>query len=258
MSFSAEWLALRAGADARARDPGLRRAAARWARAKGAARIVDLGAGSGATLAALAREAGAARWRLVDTDPVLLERAAERAAELGAQVETRVLDLSDALDEALAAPVDLVTASAFFDLASAAWIDRFAAAAARTGAAVYAALSYDGVERWTPAHGEDATVLATFHADMRRDKGLGPALGPDAAAYLVKALGREGFAVVSAPSPWILTPPRDRALIAALSDGTADATGASDAWRAARLSATRVEIGHLDIWATPPNRLTRG
>jgi hypothetical protein len=144
-----------------------------------------------------------------------------------------------------------VTASAFFDLAGAAWIDAFAEAAAAARAAVYAALTYDGRERWAPPHPEDPAVHARFLADMRRDKGLGPALGAEAGPHLAQALARRGYRVATADTPWRLTAPRDAALIAALADGSAQATGASESWRAARRVASSVEIGHVDVLALP-------
>jgi hypothetical protein len=248
--FAADWLALRAPADDRARDPGLVAALAAWARGR-AFEVVDLGAGAGATLAALHGVLPGARWRLIDDDPALLALAAEAGARLAATVETRRIDLARDLAAALAPAPALVTASAFFDLAGAAWIEGFADAAAAAGAAVYAALTYDGRETWSPPHPEDAAVHARFLADMRRDKGLGPALGAEAAPHLARALAARGYRVATADTPWRLDAPRDAALIAALADGCADAGGASPGWRAARRAAVAAEIGHVDVLALP-------
>lgn len=251
MSFSADWLALRESADRAARDPGLVSALAAWAAARGPLEVVDIGAGTGATLRALHAALPGARWRLVDHDAGLLRLAAHSARALGAEAQTVTLDLAADPAAALSPAPALVTASAFFDLASAAWIDRFADAARAAGAAVYAALNYDGAETWTPPHPEDASVRAAFLADMRRDKGLGPALGAGGGAHLAEALGRRGYRVRTAASPWRLAAPRDAGLIAALAAGIADAAGASDGWRAARVGAAAARIGHLDLFATP-------
>jgi Predicted O-methyltransferase len=89
--FEADWLALRSDADARARDPALLAAAAERV---GDGLALDLGAGTGATLWALAPQAPAARWRLVDDDPALLQEAERRAETLGARAETLRLDLA--------------------------------------------------------------------------------------------------------------------------------------------------------------------
>jgi SAM-dependent methyltransferase len=249
--FAADWLALREPADRAARDAGLVAALRDWAAGRAALDVVDIGCGSGSTLRALAGTLPGARWRLVDDDADLLARALDSAASLGAAAEPLRVDLAARLEDALTPPPALVTASAFFDLASAAWIDRFAQACVAAGAAVYAALSYDGRETWAPPHPEDAALHATFLADMRRDKGLGPALGADAGAYLAGRLNAAGYEVRTASTPWRLTAPQDAALIAALADGCADATGASAHWRAARREAAAVEIGHIDVLALP-------
>ncbi len=254
MSFSADWLALRAPADAAARDAGLLAAVAGWAAGRPGLTVVDLGAGSGATLRVLYRVLPDARWRLIDADAALLALAATSAAALGARAETRVCDLATDLARALDPAPDLVAASAFFDLAGRAWIETFADAASAAGAAVYAALSYDGRESWLPPDAEDAAVHAAFLRDMGRDKGLGPAEGHRAAATLAGALRARGYAVTLAASDWRLRAPHDAALIAALADGHADAGAASAHWRAARRRATAATIGHQDLWATPPAR----
>ncbi len=126
------------------------------------------------------------------------------------------------------------------------------------GAALYAALTYDGREAWQPPHPLDAEVLEAFQADQRRDKGLGPALGPAAHDHLAACLRAQGYRVSEARSDWTLAQPADAALIAALAEGTAAAVapriGAerSEAWRAARTGAERVVIGHRDLLALPP------
>jgi hypothetical protein len=246
MSFSAAWLSLRAPADEVARDTDLLAAAAAWARTRPGVRILDLGSGTGATRRAFGDTVPGAQWWLADSDATLLAEAA------ALDVTPLVIDLAADLPRALAVGPDLVTASAFFDLAGAAWLDAFVDALAASGAAFYAALTYDGTETWRPGHPEDASVLAAFARDMQRDKGFGPALGGTAGAHLASRLAKAGYAVQMAQSPWRLTPPRDRALIEALAEGTARAARASADWLAARREASDVTVGHLDIWATPP------
>jgi hypothetical protein len=247
--FSADWLALRAPADDAARDAGLMGQAVAWGRAQPGLRVLDLGAGSGATLRVLGPLLPGAAWWLADHDAALLDHACALARTRGETVTPLALDLASALDAAFEPRPHLVTASAFLDLAGAAWLDALADRVAASGAAFYAALSYDGHEAWHPPHPGDAAVHAAFAADMGRDKGLGPALGGAAAAHMAAALSARGLAVQTASSPWQLTPPRDAALIAALRAGTAAATGASADWAAAPRS--RVEIGHLDVLALP-------
>lgn len=253
--FPASWLALRAAADRRARDPGLATRLGAYFAGRTRLRIVDLGSGTGANLRVTAPLIDAPQhWLLADHDPVLLGQAGPTA---GCIVERRAIDLSGDLTALFEPAPDLVTTSAFLDLAGAAWLDRLAEAVVRHRAVLYAVLSYDGRERWQPAHPLDESVLAAFHADQRRDKGLGEALGPAAHPYLMASLRERGYRVGEAPSDWVLEQPRDRALIATLAAGSAaaveSALGRHDAedWRIARSRARRVSIGHRDLLALP-------
>ena len=259
--FSAGWLALRAGADARARDQGLAaRLGVHFAGHRGL-RVLDLGAGTGANLRATAGLIDAPQhWLLADNDAALLARA-EPAGNI--TVERRQIDLAGDLS-GLFGPApdpapDLVTASAFFDLCGADWIDRLVALAAGCGAAFYTVLTYDGREEWNPPDPLDAAVLAAFHTDQRRDKGLGAALGPDAHSHLADRLRGHGYRVFEGSSDWQLQQPDDSALIAALAEGSAAAVagvlGAERAneWLAARIATQRVTIGHRDLLALPPD-----
>lgn len=251
MTFSADWLALRAPADDRARAPAPLARLRDWAAGR-PLRVVDLGAGTGATHRALAPHLPGARWRLVDSDPALLARA---AAETGA--ETLRADLSVDL-ESLLAGADLVTASALTDLASPDWLARLAAALP-PGAALYAALAYDGREDWRPADPAEAAALDAFRSHMRGPKGLGagPAAGPEATAVLAARLAPRPLLI--APADWTLAAPADTPLIRALAEGAAAAVAETGAlspadharWAAARAAARQVRIGHLDLLALP-------
>jgi hypothetical protein len=161
------------------------------------------------------------------------------------------------LDRLPFAGVRLVTAFALLDLAGEAWIEGLAERVAAAGAGLYAPLSYDGGLAWEPALPGDAAVRTAFNAHQRRDKGLGPALGPGAAAAMARAMAARGYRVRLAASPWRLAA-GDGELRAALVAGIAAAaeeTGLAEAvaWGQARLAATgsRVSIGHLDLLALP-------
>ncbi len=254
--FEADWLALRAGADARARDKALGARLGAHLAGRSAVRVLDLGAGTGANLRATAVLIAAPQhWLLADHDAALLARA---GAVANTSVERCEVDLAAALSSLFDPAPDLVTAAAFLDLCSADWTGRLAALAASRGAALYTVLTYDGREQWSPPHALDAKVLAAFHTDQRRDKGLGPALGPDAHAHLSAILRGHGYRVFEAASDWKLALPGDAALIAALADGSATAVagaiGADRAniWRTARRTAPKVMIGHRDLLALPP------
>lgn len=241
MSFSAAWLDLRDPADRAARDPGLLAAAAEWL---GEGLAVDLGSGTGATVRAMP---GGPRWRLIDLDAALLAEARARFPD----VATVGVDLSDVASLPLA-DARMATCSALLDLGSAAWLEALAARLAGLGLGLYAALSYDGRMAWDPGLPGDAAVTAAFNADQRRDKGLGPALGPDAALVAARLFAAHGYDVRLAPSPWRLGAGQ-AALQAELVSGIATAAGA-EAWgraRRAACAATVCEVGHWDLLALP-------
>lgn len=275
--FSPDWLALREAADRRARSPVIDGAVAAALAAHDKPRICDLGAGTGASLRALAPLLGPRQhWVLMDHDPALAAAAratlagqADAAREDGADLLLdwggRALRVSFAAADLAADPAaplafapHLVTASAFYDLASAAWCRAFAAAMAGAEVMVHAALTCDGRDAWLPPHPADAAVHAAFQAHQTRDKGFGPAAGPTAGAALAGALTDAGHVVMIDESPWQLGAD-DRALIAALAAGTAGAAReqggvAPDdlaAWEAARRQAAFCRIGHVDLFARP-------
>lgn len=275
--FSPDWLALREGADHAARAPEVAHAVFAHYADCASATIVDLGCGTGSNLRAMAAHLPPRQiWRLVDQDRHLLDAArgrlvswADRAQTEGADMRLQKgakditlhleeADLARDFESVLDRHADLVTATAFFDLVSAHWIDDFCAALARRRLPLYAVLTYDGREQWSPPHASDAPMLAAFHAHQQRDKGFGPAAGPFAAAHLARALEEQGYRVTSAPSPWRLAE-ADHALMAQLARGAADAVaetglvGESDiaSWLAARESAQACVIGHVDLFARP-------
>ncbi|MDX2264652.1 MAG: SAM-dependent methyltransferase [Hyphomicrobiales bacterium] len=271
--FSADWLALREAADMRARAASLigRLRLAFADRAEIA--VADIGCGTGSTVRAVAPALGARqRWRLYDHDRALLSTARERLSAWAQEadddgdalrlvwygktliVTLHELDLRSGVGPVMAEKPDILTASALFDLVSPPWIERFAQAV--EGAAVYAALTYDGREEWSPPHPDDARALAAFHAHQRTDKGFGPAAGPDGATLLAAALERAGRTVETAYSPWRLGAD-DAALIAALANGAAGvalelgglSADEAAAWAADRRGAAACVIGHTDLLA---------
>ncbi|MEM8628117.1 MAG: class I SAM-dependent methyltransferase [Pseudomonadota bacterium] len=278
--FSADWLALRAPADARARSQELIERTLAWLSATRDAdaplTIADLGAGSGATVRALApvlHEAGytAQHWLLLDADADLLAHAANALSTLvpGLRVTPVQLDLA-ATPTGWPTRPDLVTCSAFFDLVSQNWVDRFCATLAGDGHALLAFLTYSGTLTLSPPHAHDAAMVDAFNAHQRTDKGFGAALGPDAAGAVAHALTNAGYDVAQRRSDWALAAPEDARLIAEVLDGWAgaalelqatDGTSPSGdagltaqaitAWRAARTDTSAMTVSHLDLLALP-------
>jgi len=261
-SFDKEWLRLREAADHAARNEGLVQAWARHLQGRRNARLVDIGCGTGSTWRNLhARLSDDLRWLLVDNDPILLEEAERRIAAEDDRVRFRCKDLSDLSDLRLA-DVDVVTASALFDLCSEdlcrQLVDRLAAARC----ALYAALTYDGTIGWSLPHRLDDPVVAAFNRHQRTDKGIGQALGPDATVYLEQLLTERGFRVMIARSPWIMDgrfTELNKAFLHGLCQalaGLPDLPPAEvEAWLTFRLSqadADLCEVGHFDLLALPP------
>lgn len=263
--FAISWLDLREKADFSARDRQLVSRLFAWL-ASGETNIgaeplvVDLGAGTGSTLRALAR-LGAPKfvWRLVDHDGELLDEALKRHRR-DFLIEDYQADLA-LIDELPLGGARLVTASALFDLVSADFVDKLIGRVRRQRSGFYAALNYDGDMRWQSAHALDDAVLAAFNRDQLRDKGFGAALGPDAADYLLQAFGNAGYEVFSASSPWVLGP-ADAALAAELVSGISSAVAAGygldpadlknwETFRLASLANGCCTVGHRDILALP-------
>ncbi len=276
--FAPEWLDLREGVDHRSRNRKLERALAKHFDGWRPVTVVDLGCGTGSNLRATAPLLGPEQhWTLVDHDLTLLDASSQRLTAWadgadsqegrlvlfkGAKritVEFRRADLAGDLEGALGPTANLVTASALFDLASAELIGRLAHVVAARKSAFYTVLTYDGDQRWTPEHEADAALLEAFHAHQRRDKGLGPAAGPDAPDALSEAFSRLDYVVSEGDSAWRLGQ-GDEALIDGLVAGFAAAardTGQVDPQTLAAWSAvvrTGAVVGHADTLALPPTR----
>ena len=261
--FSPDWLALRQDADRRARSVDLIGTLSRdlSERADKTIGILDLGAGAGANLRALAPHlAEGQRWVLADNDPKLLERI-EPVAD--ATIQTRLASIPGDLASLFDPTPDLVTASAFFDLCGSEVTDEIVARTVEAGAAFYTVLTFDGREEWAigpesaPSDALQSQIDEAFLADQRRDKGMGAALGPDATDHLAKAFRAASYRVTIRQSDWVLTSAQDSDLIEALAIGHAETSrptlgGLTEMWLAKARKADRVIIGHQDLLALPP------
>ena len=266
--FSIEWLNLREASDHKARDRHLLKTAANWLndlKSKDKV-IVDLGSGTGSTIRGLQRYttlAPSIQWRLVDNDPELLAEAVHRHSE-EYSIESFLVDLS-ATQKLPLESVSLITASALLDLVSSNFIRDLCQLIKEKNEGrplgFYSALNYDGCIKWTPVHPLDAAILMNFNTDQRRDKGFGPALGPDATDFLKTQFHSTKFQCLSAKSPWLLGS-ADYLLTESLINGisgVAIQTGGltnSDIqdWKTFRIENVRTGtcyLGHTDILVLP-------
>ncbi|MFT5735026.1 MAG: hypothetical protein ACJA2W_000001 [Planctomycetota bacterium] len=226
--FDSEWLTLRRDADARARTESTEALLHAIALPGSQKRlspldIVDLGSGSGSNALYLMPNLAASgvhrqRWVLVDRDEDLLEEAVSALAEetsrvsetIGATLEIEVstccVDMATEMDDVPIKGAQLVTASALLDLVSGHWVTDLSSRLEHfhVGAALMT-LNFDGHVEWSPMEPSyDDKIMAAFHADMRRDKGFGPALGSDAVTTFGRATVKRGTTVQCFDASWIL------------------------------------------------------
>jgi hypothetical protein len=205
--FSAQWLKLREPYDLRARNAAVLAAVEAAFKAHASIAVVDLACGTGATLRAIgARLPRRQNWRLVDNELGLLAQAAALAQPPHLTIAARAVDLARDLEIALDGPGDLVTTSALLDLVSDEWLERLAVETAARRLPVYAALSYQGQAELEPAEPFDLEIVAAVNRHQRRNKGFGPALGPEAATRAVEAFERVGYQVTPGSSDWMFGP----------------------------------------------------
>ena len=266
--FSIEWLNLREASDHKARDRHLLKTAANWLndlKSKDKV-IVDLGSGTGSTIRGLQRYttlAPSIQWRLVDNDPELLAEAVHRHSE-EYSIESFLVDLS-ATQKLPLESVSLITASALLDLVSSNFIRDLCQLIKEKNEGrplgFYSALNYDGCIKWTPFHPLDAAILMNFNTDQSRDKGFGPALGPDATDFLKTQFHSTKFQCLSAKSPWLLGS-ADYLLTESLINGISDVAIQTDGltnseiqdWKTFRIKNVRTGtcyLGHTDILVLP-------
>jgi hypothetical protein len=262
--FSAEWLALREPYDLRARNATVLDAVAAAFRDQPAVAVVDLACGAGASLRSIGpRLPSRQSWRLVDNDLGLLARTVALAQPPRVSVQAQAVDLARDLEPALDGPLDLITCSALLDLVSAEWCERLVVEAAARRLPVYAALSYDGRAVLAPSDAFDAEMVAAVNRHQRRDKGFGPALGPQAASHAVARFEGVGYGVVQGRSDWMFGP-HDGAIQDAILAGWATAARELGDVPLDRIAAwfthrrelvadgrARLQIGHIDLFATP-------
>jgi hypothetical protein len=271
--FSADWLRLREPADHRSRNTALAHALATYLKDRKSIRIADLGAGLGSNLRALAPVLPLEQhWTLLDRDAELLKAAGDEIdrrksalprglAHIG--FATRIVDIAVDVEAIFDDKPDLITAAALFDLVSSSWIERLAEAITRRKIPFYATLTYDGCDTGIPPHALDTVIIGALHTHQHRDKGFGPAAGPNAVSVLQKAFAKRGYDVRTAPSPWHLDA-RDSDMLTMLGNGVVEAVSETGLvapadiakWKESHMPGgkwrdVRWTVGHSDILAVP-------
>jgi hypothetical protein len=261
--FAHEWLRLREPVDHESRSTRLQERLQAEFGTERSLQILDLGAGSGSNLRYLGpRLLNPQSWMLIDYDASLLVHAAAPCRKTW--VCSCTLDLNE-WDRIQRLPrPDLVTGSALLDLVSADWLKTLVDQCLQWRAVVLFGLTVNGEIALRPADPDDATVLKALQMHQRRHKGLGQALGPDAASRLAETLRDAGYQVWMEPSPWALGPQNQR-LAAELVYGWASAATEQDpsqsllfqSWQHRRMrqitdGELEIDVGHWDLLALPP------
>jgi hypothetical protein len=255
---SADWLALRADADARSRSLSLAAYAARGMK-PGPVVVHDLGSGSGAMMRWLAPLLpGPQEWVLHDADAGILAARDPRPAFDATGHAVRSRTSVEALAELPAhafAGASLVVASALLDVLTDDEARAIVDACVAAGVPAFFSLSVTGRVSLEPAGPTDTAFEAAFNDHQRRDADGRRLLGPDAAATVERLFGAAGWSVRTEPTPWMLGP-WDAALVAEWLDGwlgaaveqRPDLAPAAEAYSADGL---RVVVQHEDLLAWP-------
>lgn len=270
--FSPDWLALREPADRVARNRDVLAVTALYFAARSRVSVCDLGAGTGSSLRALAELLpGEQDWTLIDYDAANLTAArdvltawADTAKpegdgllleKYGKRMTVRMLQQDFGREAHWPEGTDLVTASALFDLVSAAWLERFVASLAKHRTPLLAMLTANGEVSGHPYHRLDEQVAASFRRHQTRDKGCGPSAGADAARLLEEILTESGYRPVGGESPWILkhspllTETATGIAAAAAENGDIPADALQGWLTQTCLPGKTLTIGHRDVFA---------
>jgi hypothetical protein len=260
-TFDAAWLRLREDIDHRSRSEDLLGPLREWWAERGASKVLDLGCGTGSNLRYLSpRLRGPQAWTLVDHDAALLSHLEAPGGDV--RITPVLGDLAESgLREV--AQAHLVTASALLDLVSEGWLTALVDACLEAGCGALFALTYDGTMEWSVTDEVDVAVRDAVNDHQRRDKGLGPALGPDAASTAEALFRQRGYRTWLVTSAWRLRP-EEVSLGQTLVDGWAGAAAeecpadaeALRTWATRRRADlvrgdVRLTVGHQDLLALP-------
>ena len=261
--FSADWLSLREPVDQRSRSGVILGAIERYFQKSDRVSAIDLASGRGSMIRALTSRLPKRQvWYAIDDEPVLL-RDAELTRTGTIQIQSRLVNLVENLEDVLSTAADLVVTSAFIDLVSDRWLNQLVHGTMARSLPVYLGMSYDGRVMCSPRHDLDDVVIAAFARHQRRDKGFGPALGPEAGDVAADKFGEAGYEVTVERADWHLTvEERDLQSMmvagwyAAVTELNELEPHALNAWHEQRLAwiadgRSTMTVGHLDIWTVP-------
>ncbi|MDJ0613082.1 MAG: class I SAM-dependent methyltransferase [Rhizobiaceae bacterium] len=263
--FSSEWLGLREPVDHAARSEEVISALRHYFLNDWKLVIADIGSGTGSTIRALRPVIGQdLTWHLIDHDDSLLAEARKHAE--GDRVMFTESDLSQRLDAIFKPAPDLITTSAFLDLVSHDWLEKFVREVTIREIPFYAALSYDGRTSCNPPNDIDREILSAFNKHQQTDKGFGPALGPDAADTAIELFETAGYIVCKSKSDWKAGADHNefqRQLLSGWREAAIeilpDSRQVFDLWLDERLALideneNSVLVGHKDFLAVPKDR----
>lgn len=275
------WLTLRESADLRARNGDLASRLTGHFAFRDRITVADIGCGTAANLrACVPLLPSEQHWNLIDRDPNRL--AVARSAlvrwadhcDFGGEVlhlswNSKSLSVTfhatgslEALPDLVSQTgADLVTTSSYVHLLPARCMQRIAHASAKTGAVVYAVLTYNGQQAWVPRHPLDTVMRAAFHAYQIADHGEGQGAGPIAPSEFADALAMSGYSVSEEPSDWNLGTSdslliKQWALRFARAVGTTGQISEDDISRWLSAKRSKATVGHVDILALPPAQST--
>ncbi len=269
-------LLLKEAADKRAKNSDVSDALSGWFEGRTSLDVLDLHAGTGATLRALAPIlAQDQSWTLYarDTAEEALARdhltrwaPAARATDEGLFIERqgqkiavrfRQYDVVAAGGALAEPPPSLVVIDDDLMRYPAAVIRKLVAILADRRSVLHARLIYDGRLKLQPHHAADGAFTAALHRELMRDMGHGETTGPQAANEIGEQLRLSDYSVIEGPSHLHLRA-AEAQLIHAVTRRLAEAQRAVarghdkmiDTWLA-RPRAT-LEISQTDLVALPP------
>jgi trans-aconitate methyltransferase len=250
------WLEAREIADTRSRSRELAKAFAMVV--KPTDQVIDLGCGTMANFRYLDPFLSMNQnWIGVDQDSGMLRRS--EALVPRTRVQLWEMDLAFGIGSLPHGQGYAFTASAFLDLVSLEWINRFADHCKESP--ILIAMSSVGQPEWSPNHALDEPIRKKVELHQTSDHGFGLSLGANAASYLADRLSDYGCQVNLQETHWELDS-RDHALLSMMIDGIERRVGTmhdpidAQSWAIQRRDQLyhgelRLVVRHIDLLSLP-------